>query len=127
MVAPYLRPDGDIAPEELRAMITATSAALRLPFGATRIFNVPNAAQGTEVSANKTSSNVIFVELRAVPGQTPITFLLGPTAQLSTAIHAAFVFPAESPVRVMLYPSESLFVRGISAGQSQLLRTEVVV
>jgi hypothetical protein len=127
VVAPFLRPGGDISPEEQRAAISSLAGGLRLPFGNSRPFNVIIKGQGAPIVSNKTQDAIIFVELRAISGQPAINFLVGPHSQLAPTSNPQFAFPGESPLRFLVYPSETLYIIGVSGVDSQILKTELRV
>ena len=127
MVAPFLRPDGDLSPEEQRAAISALAGPLRVPFGRRRAITISVKGSADPVVSNRTQEGILFVEFRSIPGEPAISFLVGGQEVLSELTHPNYVFDDESPLRFLVYPSETLYVRGIAGAAANILFTQVRV
>lgn len=119
----YLRPEGDVSPVEQRAAITALSGGLRVPFGRTRPFFFSGNFPPTEIAQNR-SSGVLLEEIRRSDPD-PASFLLGQNSSLSPPVQVIFL--AQLPLRFVLYPGDSLWMRVnfTTTGSTAITVTEV--
>jgi len=126
VVAPYLRPEGDVAPVEWRLQIAASAGPLRAPFGNQQPVNIPAAAaNGTELVANSASPRPLYVELRAPAGT---LLILGSSSNLQVTTNTLYTFLATAPVfSFVLLQGERLFGREANGVATAVLVTKVSV
>ncbi len=122
MTDSFIRPDGDIAVAEQRAAISSLTGGLRsFAAGNTRqvfltTFAAPYGDAGTPLLENRTTGDILYVEVRADPTAVPLELNLSKSSGISLATSPQYSFPTESPIRFLVYPGETLFAGTNFAG-----------